>query len=108
VTQNIHNFGDINAWSKVKQIELLHWSALAVVCCMVAIYIGIKFNDTLSRSFGITFLLINFYTRYFEYFWDSSHKTIFFALLALSFWALGSHAEKLWRIGNTPSSGSRE
>ena len=100
------NFGDINAWSQVKQIELLHWSALAVVCCMVAIFIGIKFNDTLSRSFGITFLLINFYTRYFEYFWNSSHKTIFFAVLALSFWALGSRAEKLWRVGDKPSSTS--
>ncbi|MGF1759241.1 hypothetical protein L4D76_15120 [Photobacterium sagamiensis] len=101
------NFGDINAWSQIRQIELLHWSALAVVCCIVAIYIGIKFNDTLSRSFGITFLLINFYTRYFEYFWNSTHKTIFFALLALSFWGLGSHAEKLWRVGNTHSAGPK-
>ncbi len=93
------NYGDIAAWSQIKQIELLHWSILAVLFCLVAIYVGIKFNDTLSRSFGITFLLINFYTRYFEYFWESSHKAIFFAVLALSFWAIGSKAEKLWQIG---------
>jgi len=35
----------------------------------------------------------------FEYFWDSTHKAIFFAILALSFWYLGSRAEKIWNLG---------
>jgi hypothetical protein len=37
------------------------------------------------------------YTRYFEYFWNSMHKALFFALLGISFWLIGSKAEKYWR-----------
>ena len=44
----------------------------------------------MSRGFGLTFLFINLYTRFFEHFWDHMHKAIFFALLAVSFWCLGT------------------
>jgi len=97
------NYEDLASWTKVRQIELLHWSLIAGTACLTTLYIGIKSDNTLCRSFGITFLLINLYTRYFEYFWESFHKTIFFAVLALTFWLIGSHAEKLWQIGNRPS-----
>jgi hypothetical protein len=36
--------------------------------------------------------------RFFEYFWDTLHKAIFFAALALSFWLLGTKAEKIWHL----------
>jgi hypothetical protein len=52
----------------------------------------------MTRGFGLTFLFINLYTRYFEYFWNTLHKAIFFALLAISFWFIGSRAEKIWNI----------
>lgn len=97
------NYEDVASWSKVKQIELLHWSFIAGGSCLAILYLGIKSDNTLCRSFGITFLLINLYTRYFEYFWESFHKTVFFAILALTFWLIGSHAEKLWQIGNRTS-----
>lgn len=96
------NYEDLASWSKVRQIELLHWSFIAGIACITILYIGIRSDNTLCRSFGITFLLINLYTRYFEYFWESFHKTVFFAVLALSFWLIGSHAEKLWQIGSHP------
>jgi len=51
------------------------------------------------RGFGLTFLFINLYTRFFEYFWDSMHKALFFAVLALSFWYVGSRAERIWHFG---------
>lgn len=90
------NYSEINLWQKIPQIELIQWAAISIIGSLGAIYFGIKHNQVLYRSFGITFLLINLYTRFFEYFWDSMHKTIFFALLAISFWALGSKAEKLY------------
>ncbi|MGR5078375.1 hypothetical protein [Photobacterium swingsii] len=93
------NYGDVSVWSGVKQIELLHWAIFSISVCAAVLYIGLHYADSLCRSFGITFLLINLYTRFFEYFWDTAHKTIFFAILALSFWFIGSHAEKLWRLG---------
>ena len=50
-------------------------------------------------GFGLIFLFINLYTRFFEYFWDSTHKAAFFAVLAVSFWFFGSRAETIWHFG---------
>jgi hypothetical protein len=95
------NYGDMHAWEKVKQIELFHWSLLFGLAAVASIYHGIKEDDGMTRGFGITFLFINLYTRFFEYFWNSTHKAIFFAILAVSFWYLGSRAEKIWNLGGS-------
>ena len=93
------NYGDIDQWRQVKQIELFHWSLVFAIAAIASIYHGIKEDDGTTRGFGITFLFINLYTRFFEYFWNNTHKAIFFAILALSFWFLGSRAEKIWNFG---------
>lgn len=93
------NYGDMAIWQKTPQRELFLWSLLFGVASLVAVYIGLRNDDTKARGFGLTFLFINLYTRYFEYFWDSMHKAIFFALLALSFWLLGLKAERIWNLG---------
>jgi hypothetical protein len=59
---------------------------------------GLKSNDTIAREFGITFLIIFLYTKYFEYFWDHTNKTLFFGILAASFWLIGRKAEKIWNL----------
>ncbi len=94
------NYGDMYAWQQARQIELFHWSVLFGAAAVIAIYFGIKEDDSVSRGFGLTFLFINLYTRFFEYFWDSTHKAIFFSLLAVSFWYFGSRAEKIWNFGD--------
>ena len=94
------NHSNAATWSKVSQISFLPWAILSGSVCLGLLYHGIKHADKLTRSFGITFLLINLYTRYFEYFWDAMHKTVFFALLALSFWLIGTKAEKLWQLSH--------
>ncbi|MFZ5775879.1 MAG: DUF2157 domain-containing protein [Thermodesulfobacteriota bacterium] len=91
------NYGDIDTWESVTQITLLPWALLFGAAALGAIYHGLKCDDHQTRSFGLTFLCINLYTRFFEYFWDSLHKALFFALLAASFWWLGSHAEQIWQ-----------
>ena len=101
------NYGDINKWQAIKQVELLHWSLLFGIIAGASIYHGIKMDDGMTRGFGITFLFINLYTRFFEYFWDGMHKAIFFGLLAISFWALGSHAENIWNLGIDDENRSR-
>jgi len=93
------NHGEIESWYKAKQIELLHWSLLFGIAALLAILHGIKFDDPVTRGFGLTFLFINLYTRYCEFFWDAIHKAIFFAILAISFWFLGRKAEKIWNLG---------
>lgn len=92
------NYGDGDHWLHAKQIELLHWSVLFAAAAIICIVHGIKYDDGMTRGFGLTFIFINLYTRFFEYFWQSSHKAIFFALLGLSFWYLGSRAEKIWQL----------
>lgn len=93
------NYGDPESWERVKQIELFHWSLLFTAAAIGAIFHGVKYDDDMTRGFGLTFIFINLYTRFFEYFWEGTHKAIFFALLALSFWYLGTRAEKIWQLG---------
>ena len=92
------NYGDPYAWKMARQTELFHWSLLFGAAALGSIYHGLRYDDGLTRGFGITFLFINLYTRFFEYFWDSTHKAIFFSLLAASFWYLGSKAQKIWNL----------
>ena len=94
----IGNYNSAAAWSNVPQWHFIHWAILSGIICLAAIIYGIRQDDAVTRTFGMVFLLINLYTRFFEYFWDSLHKTVFFALLAVSFWFIGSRAEKLWQL----------
>jgi hypothetical protein len=95
------NYGDMSEWQRVKQYELFHWSVIFGGVAIAAIWYGLRHDDAVLRGFGLTFLFINFYTRFFEYFWDATHKAVFFAVLAASFWYLGSRAETIWYLGTT-------
>ena len=64
-----------------------------------AVYHGLRHDNDITKGFGLTFLGINLYTRFFELFWDNLHKAIFFALLGASFWYIGSKAETIWNLG---------
>lgn len=96
------NYGDMRAWERAGQIELLHWSILFAAAAVAAIWHGIRTDDPMTRGFGITFLGINLYTRFFEFFWDTTHKAVFFAILGASFWFLGARAEKIWNLNSMP------
>ena len=97
------NYGDMHAWERAKQIELFHWSLLFGLVACGAVYHGLKYDNGITKGFGLTFLFINLYTRYFEWFWNSLHKAIFFAVLGISFWYLGTRAEKIWNLGRSDS-----
>ncbi|WP_255606900.1 DUF2157 domain-containing protein [Pedobacter polysacchareus] len=92
------NFGTLEEWYGVKQLSLFYWAIISAAACVISIFIGLKYRDDIAREFGITFLFINLYTRYFEYFWDSWHKALFFCVLAASFWIIGRKAEKIWNL----------
>jgi hypothetical protein len=92
------NYGDWDRWYNVKQYELFGWSVLFGLAAAATLYHGLKYDNAASRGFGLTFLFLNLYTRFFEYLWDSLHKAIFFALLGLSLWWLGSKAENIWNL----------
>jgi preprotein translocase subunit YajC len=94
------NFGSFDAWMDIHQFELLGWSFVLLGASGAAIYFGVQKESSLWKNFGITFIFLNLYTRYFEYLWDSLHKAVFFAILAASFWLIGKKAESIWDKGN--------
>lgn len=92
------NYGTLEAWYGIKQISLFYFALISAVVCLISIWVGLKNRDDIAREFGITFLFLNLYTRYFEYFWDSWHKALFFLVLSASFWLIGRKAEKIWNL----------
>nr|WP_067054993.1 DUF2157 domain-containing protein [Mucilaginibacter sp. L294] len=92
------NYGSLDVWWQIKQISLFYWGIISAVVAGAFMLYGLKFKDIIAREFGITFLIIFLYTKYFEYFWDHTNKTLFFGILALSFWLIGRKAEKIWNI----------
>ena len=102
------NYADMHQWQRVKQIELFHWSIMFAAVAGWAIYHGLRHDNDITKGFGVTFLGINLYTRFFELFWNGLHKAVFFALLAVSFWYIGSKAETIWNLGRGKRAHSRE
>lgn len=92
------NFGTIDDWLRVKQITLFYWALISIAVSVAFVLYGLKKKDEVAREFGITFLLINIYTRYTEYLWENINRTLFFAILGLSFWLIGRKAEKIWNL----------
>ena len=88
------NYNDLEAWMDVRQTQVLVYGFIFGISALVALYMGIRYKDDIARDLGILFLLINFYSRYFEYFWNTLHKGLFFVILAVSFWLIGRWIEK--------------
>src|ERR1700712_3556914 len=98
------NLGNLDRWYQIKQITLYYWGIISMCVAGAFLLFGLKNKDDISREFGITFLIIFIYTKYFEYFWDNTNKTVFFAILAASFWLIGRKAEKIWNLkSKTPA-----
>ena len=91
------NYADLDLWSQVRQWHIFYWGLLSSTVALGLAWYGLKKHDYVAREFGIVFLIINIYTRFFEYLWDNINRAIFFLLLALSFWFIGRWAERIWR-----------
>ncbi len=96
------NYGHLEQWLLVKQITLYYWGLIALAIAGGFLFFGLKTKDVIAREFGITFLLIFLYTKYFEYLWQHIPYTLFFSILAVSFWLIGRKAEKIWNLRTVP------
>ncbi len=96
------NYTDLEVWSGVAQYRFIYWAIILGLACGLAIWYGLRYQERIAQEIGVIFLLLNIYTRYFEYFWGSLHKVLFFSILAVSFWLLGRKAEKFWRLSELP------
>ena len=91
-------WGNASNGYRHSHLELLFWSILFALVACGAIWLGLKMDMKLLRGFGLTFLFINLYTRFFEYFWETLDKAIFFGIIGLSLWFLARKAEKIWLL----------
>jgi hypothetical protein len=92
------NYGQLEQWMQVKQLTLFYWGIISLAIAGAFTLFGLKTKDAIAREFGITFLLIFIYTKYIEYLWGHIPYTLFFAILAASFWFIGRKAEKIWNL----------
>jgi len=97
------NYGSLDAWWQIKQLSLFYWGIISAVVAGGFLLYGLKNKDVIAREFGVTFLIIFLYTKYFEYLWDHTNKTLFFGILGLSFWLIGRKAEKIWNVNSKTS-----
>lgn len=93
----------MGSWDAPRSMEPLHWALLFGAAACAAVWIGIRRDDGMLRGYGLVFLGLNLYTRFFEWFWDSLHKGLFFIIVGVSLWFLGSQAERLWNLGRKPA-----
>ncbi len=100
------NYSDLEAWQQVRQTQVLYFAFVFGAASVASLYLGLRYDDSVARDLGILFLLINFYTRYFEYFWDALHKGVFFLFLGISFFLLGRWLDR--RRKKTEGSGQAE
>ena len=89
---------DWEQWKLVKQYSFIVWSLLLFIVSAAGMYFAVKKYDLIVGNISLVFFILNLITRYFEYFWESLHKSIFFMILAIIFWIIGSRAEKLWNL----------
>jgi uncharacterized membrane protein len=88
------NYNDWSAWAAVRQTQVIVYATISGLISIATFFLGIRYRDNLTRDFGLIFLLINLYTRYFEFFWEGMNKGIFFIILAISFYGVGKWIER--------------
>jgi hypothetical protein len=95
------NYNSLDAWAQVRQTQVIAYAILFAAVAGAFFYYGIKYKDDATRDIALVALLLNLYSRYFEFFWDTTNKGIFFLILAISFWFIGRRIEKYKRKQHT-------
>ena len=75
---------DFRCCGKTSDTELFIWSAVMAGVALMTLWEGVKHDRSMLIGFGSAFLGIELYTKYFEYFWDSMDKSLFFFILGVS------------------------
>ncbi|KAI0550070.1 hypothetical protein F4679DRAFT_218671 [Xylaria curta] len=75
--------------------RMAFWSAAVLCAAAMAIWHGLQYDDSTTKGFGLAFLGINLYTKFFEFCWSMWYKSVFFATMACSLALLGIYAEPI-------------
>jgi hypothetical protein len=63
--------------------DALLWVFLFTIGGIAQIVAGARLKDSRYTGFGIVFLGINLYTRFYEHFWDEMSKAVFFTIAGI-------------------------
>jgi hypothetical protein len=80
-----------------QKFRVFLWSVVFFVAAGGSIWHGLRYDDSTTKGFGLTFLGINLYTKLFEFGWGWS-KPLFFSILAGTFAVIGRYAEDVWNL----------
>ncbi|KAI0816593.1 hypothetical protein GGR55DRAFT_243754 [Xylaria sp. FL0064] len=75
--------------------KIAFWSIAFLCAAVTAIWHGLRYGDSTTKGFGLTFLGINLYTKFFEFCWSKWYKSVFFAVFAFSLALAGRYAESI-------------
>jgi hypothetical protein len=73
------------------------WIALFTLVVIAQIVLGARLRNSLILGFGVTFAFIDGFTRFYERFWDSWEKAVFFLAIGLLTFAAGAACEFVLR-----------
>ncbi|KAI0901676.1 hypothetical protein F4806DRAFT_8798 [Annulohypoxylon nitens] len=82
-----------SGYERVGSRWVLPWFLTFFFVAAFSLWHGLQFRDSATHGFGLVYLSINLCTKFFELFWDSWYKSIFFTVLALLLALLGRYAE---------------
>ena len=91
-------YGAMSAWQEARHPELLLFSIIWGLASVGSLIIGVKYYHKMFVNYAIVFLIINLYTRYFEYFWDQMDKSLFFIILGGVSVAIGVYFERKLKL----------
>jgi len=75
----------------------LFWVVVLTAAALGEVVLGARMKNRLMVGFGVTFLFIDGFTRFYETFWVAWEKAIFFLVIGLVTFAAGAGCELLLR-----------
>ena len=90
----------LSMWTRHEEAALL-WIFIFTGACLAQIILGAAWQNSLFRGFGITFFVIDIFTRYHELFWDKLDVGLYLAGGGVFLLLLGGGTEAITRILRT-------
>ncbi len=90
------NYPSWDAWDAASAAHLLPWGVLMAVVALWVWFQGVKQKRKQWVWMGSIALFTDAYTQYFLFLWDPLPASLFFFLMALSFFIIGRKAELIW------------
>ncbi len=90
------NFSSFTEWKHSSPLLLLPGGIIMFIISSILWFVGKKSLNSTLKWFGAFGLLADVYTQYFLFLWNPLPASIFFFILALSFFIIGRKAEIIW------------